>query len=484
MMFVLSLIVSVLIGFVACHVFFKGTKKMQLHFLFNLAVPVGVGISSAIFIFLSLLKIPALLVLGAEIAILIYLFYKYSKMDAAHPFKIKHQLEHFNFATALTHPILLLATVLYILSWLLDVGVFYFNSVQNSHGLWDAWSCWNLIAKFIARAPSDWPSLLHQMNAIDFHPDYPLLQRGFIANNWILLGNETVWVPIVSAFIFTFCAIGLITSTVSIYNSKTEGFIAGLVLLCTPFYMVMGYSQYADNTVGYFYLATIVLLTIARSGSVLKPNMFIAAGVAAGLAAYSKNEGLLFILFLFMAQLSRVFLKNKGELWKELKYLFYGMLPFLLLVAYQKLIIAPPNQIVSAQGTSTFTKLTDPERYKIVIDWFSTQFTGFGKWEFHPWWFFLLGALYKGINMKRSNYSFFSNIVLLLLMVVGFFFVEIITPLGLVYFLSASVHRLFFQLFPTFIFVYFMAIGGQQAGGVVGWIEAKFNSKRSSKTGL
>jgi hypothetical protein len=187
-----------------------------------------------------------------------------------------------------------------------------------------------------------------------------------------------------------------------------------------------------------------------------------------------------FLLCLFVSQLTHLFFKNYRELLTELKFLFLGMLPFLLLIGYQKLIIAPPNQIVSAQGSQTIAKLSDPERYQIVVDWFIKQFTEFGKWEFHPWWFFLLGIIFKGVNVKRNNYSFVSNITLILLMATGFFFVEIITPLGLVYYLSTSVHRLFFQLFPTFIFVYFMAINGKQTKNLIRWIE-KLVLKNTSK---
>jgi hypothetical protein len=296
MMFILSLIVPIVIGFIACHVFFKGTKKLPFRFMITLAVPFGIGISSFIFIFLSLLGLSPLLIFLLEVIVLIFVLIKYKKSGIQTPYYISYSFNKLQLDKANINPLLLLATTLYLFSWAMDVGVFYFNTIQAPHGLWDAWSCWNLLAKFISRAPNEWPQLFHQMNAVDFHPDYPLLQRGFIANSWALIGDETVWIPVISAFVFTFCTIGLITSSIRIFNSKIDGLIAGLVLLCTPFFMVMGYSQYADNTVGFFYLATVVLLTIARGGSTIKPNLLIAAGIAAGLAAYSKNEGLLFIM--------------------------------------------------------------------------------------------------------------------------------------------------------------------------------------------
>jgi hypothetical protein len=461
MMFALSILMPLLVGILAFHFFFKGASTIYSRFLFNLSLPIGIGISTAFFISLNLIGIPYWIIFILETGLLIFLILRYKREQSRTGKKINYTFDKFNSATSISNIVLLLAAVLYLYSWITDVGIFYFNSVQSPHGLWDAWSCWNLIAKFISRAPDNWPQMLHQMNAIDFHPDYPLLQRGFIAKSWLLSANESVWIPIASAFIFTFCTIGLLSSSVNLFNTKTEGLIAGLILLCTPFFMVMGHSQYADNTVGYFYLATVVLLTLARRGATIKPNLFIAAGLTAGMAAWSKNEGLLFIVCLFASQSIRIFFQDRISLMNELKYVLLGMLPFLLLIAYQKLIIAPPNQIISAQGSETFSKLTDFSRYEIVWHWFVKQFSTFGKWAINPWWLFLAGILFKGINIKENNYSFVSNFTLFFSMLTGFFFVEIVTPLGLVYYLSTSVHRLFFQLFPTFIFIYFLAINGK-----------------------
>ncbi len=469
-MFLFSILAALLLGFLTCHFIFKQAKTINIPFLVNLSFPAGLGLSSVIFIFFNLLGFSSFLIFLIEIALVIILILKIKKIIQPSPAlnkgngtnKIVYQFGWPGTNKLISNPILLLAALLYFYSWFMAAGIFIFDSIQSPHGLWDAWSCWNLVSKIICRAPHDWPHLFHQMNSADFHPDYPLLQRGFIARSWLLMGSESVWIPIVSSFIFTFCTIGLLSSSVSFFSSKTDGLIAGLVMLCTPFFMIMGDSQYADNTVGYFYLATIVLLTFARKGPSIKPHLLIAAGVTAGFSAWSKNEGLLFIVCLFSSQLTLLFFKNYRELLTELKYLFLGMLPILLLLAYFKFAIAPHNEIVSSFGESTLSKLTNPARYLQAWNWFTLQFGTFGKWEFNPWWLFLAGILFKGIYIKDNSYSFISNFTLLLLMLIGFFFVEIMTPYGLRYYLQTSVHRLFFQLFPSFIFVYFLAINGKK----------------------
>ena len=453
MIFFFSVFISLILGLLSSLIFFKEKKNLRIRFLINLSLPIGIGLSSIIFITLNLLGFATFLILGIEIGVLIFLIIKIINSP-----KNIYQFEWFNLNKLILNPILLLATTIYFYSWLMDVGIYFFDSIQSPHGLWDAWGDWNLGAKFICRDPNGWTHSFHQIISSMFHTDYPLLQKGYVARCWILAKTETVWVPIFFCFIFTFCTIGLLASSVSFFTNKTNGLIAGLVLLCTPFYMTMGYSQYADNTVGYFYLATIVLLTFARSGESIKPHFLIAAGVTAGLSAWSKNEGLLFIVCLFTSQLALLFFKNYRELFVELKYLFLGLLPILLLIAYYKIMIAPPNDIMDAQGAHTFVKLTDYSRYAIVGKWCYDQFTAFGKWALNPWWLFLVGILFNGMNLKVNRNSLVSNFILLLLMITGFFFIFIISHLDLVYYLSTSLHRLFFQLFPSFIFIYFIAI--------------------------
>jgi hypothetical protein len=453
MMFFFSIFISLLLGFLSCLLIFKGAKNINLRVLTNLSFPIGAGISSVIFIVFNLLGLTTFLTFLIEIGLLIFLIFKIKNSP-----KTIYQFERLNLNKLILNPILLLATALYFYSWILDAGIYFFDSIQNPHGLWDAWGDWNLGAKFISRDPQGWANSFHQIISTMFHTDYPLLQKGFIARCWILAKTETVWVPIIFCFIFTFSTIGLLASSVSFFTNKTKGTIAGLILLCTPFYMTMGDSQYADNTVGYFYLATIVLLTLARSSESIKPHLLIAAGITAGLSGWSKNEGMLFIICLFVSQLPLFFFKNHGKLFIELRYLLIGMLPILILIAYYKIKIAPPNEIIEAQGTRTFEKLTDYSRYAIAGKWFYEQFNAFGKWSLNPWWLFLVGILINGISFKKNQNSLISGLVLLLLMLTGFFLVFIVADLDLVFYLSTSVHRLFFQLFPSFIFIYFLAL--------------------------
>ncbi|MGB3946832.1 MAG: glycosyltransferase family 39 protein [Bacteroidia bacterium] len=449
MMFYLSILFALLLGlFFGIFLFQNISIKSRL--LLNLFIPIGIGLSSAIYISLNLINFPFLLICAIELIAIGVLFIQ-TKNNLSPFLKPK-----FSINTLFQQPILLLLTVVYFYAWILDTSIFFFDSIKEPHGLWDAWNYWNLKAKFISKAPDEWPALFHQMISEDFHVDYPLLQTGFIARCWRGLQNDPVWVPILLAYTFTFCTIGLLSSAVGHFTNNKRGLIAGLIMLATPFFMVMGDSQYADNTVGFFYLATIVLLTFARNEKETSPQLYIAVGITASLSAWSKNEGLLFITCLFASQLTLIFTKKPIVLFNELKYILIGALPILLLIFYYKTAIAPPNDIVSAQGESTLVKLKDTMRYSTIFDWHIQTFGTFGKWFMNPWWLFLGAIIYNGINLKKYKTSNLTNLTLILLMVLGFFMIYVITPLPLVFHLSTSIHRLFFQLFPSFIFVYFL----------------------------
>ena len=65
-----------LLGFLSCLLIFKETKTINFRFLINLSFPIGIGISSVIFISLNLLGLTTFLIFLIEIGILIFLILK------------------------------------------------------------------------------------------------------------------------------------------------------------------------------------------------------------------------------------------------------------------------------------------------------------------------------------------------------------------------------------------------------------------------
>ena len=48
---------------------------------------------------------------------------------------------------------------------------------------------------------------------------------------------------------------GLLTSSVALLRTLTQGHLAGLVLLATPYFLDLGTDQYADIPLGFSFLA-------------------------------------------------------------------------------------------------------------------------------------------------------------------------------------------------------------------------------------
>ena len=134
--------------------------------------------------------------------------------------------------------------------------MFVFYALNKPHGEWDAWSIWNLRARFLFRAGEFWRDAFSNQIAWS-HPDYPLLLPGIVAMCWTLARAESTLAPGAVAFLFTFGAAGLLISTLGILRGKTQALIAGIVLLGSVSVVVNGANQYADIPLSYFILATL-----------------------------------------------------------------------------------------------------------------------------------------------------------------------------------------------------------------------------------
>lgn len=411
-----------------------------------IAVGVGIGSSSVLFIILNLVHLPSLVIFFIEFALIAYAYWKY-----------KTEIKFNSPAKTGKNVLFYAVAALFIVAIALDIFIFFVDSAKDPHGLYDAWSYWNLRAKFISRAPGEWSHLFKYLYF--FHGDYPLLHTGFIARGWIIVGKETVWVPIITAFLFTFATIALLYAAVSHFTaSKTQGMIAGLAMLCTPFYMVMGDSQYVDSPAGYFFLIAIVVFALADAQSNKEPYLYILAGLAAGLAAWTKNEGLLFIAVVYGARIITLFFTDRKLLIDELTFFSLGLLPVLALIIYFKLFIAPANDLLAEGNESAIAKLKDMARYAFIRDWFKLKIVDFGKWYSNPWWLLPIYALGVGVNFKAKRRTLFFTASVLLMMLTGYFFIYVTTYIDLTFHLSTSLHRLYFQLMPSFLFLYFVSL--------------------------
>lgn len=343
-------------------------------------------------------------------------------------------------------------------------------SRSHPHGDFDAICLWNLRARFLARGPIHWRDAFANSPGLP-HPDYPLLVPATIARLWKYIGSEPVLVPIVVAFVFTFSSLGVLCSSLAALRVRRVGFFGGIVLFGVVSFVTLGAAQYADVPMAFFAMSAIVMLAFYDAApSKGKRGFLVLAGAAMGFCAWTKNEGMLFAVLLFCIRL--LFAVRQG--WKicsrEVGALLLGCLPVLVTVMYFRLNVAPAVYYLkvgsyAADGpmkafldpATTAQKLGDASRYWIIAKAMAVEIMHLGGRTIGITPLLLLYVVWVKVKQRRVS-GMQASAVLIALMLVGYFVVYLTTPLILSLHLQTSLTRLLLQLWPSSVFVIFMAI--------------------------
>lgn len=357
-----------------------------------------------------------------------------------------------------------------------SLGSFVFAFLKEPHGRWDAWLIWNMHARFLFRGGEHWRDAF--ASGLDWsHWDYPLLLPLSIARGWQYMGGESLSIPAVMAFVFTFMTLGLLWCALSFLRSRIQGCLATMILLGTPFFIVMGASQFADVPLAFFILATLILLSWQARSPENHPGALILAGLAAGLCAWTKNEGLLFLLIVTGSLFcTAVYAGGWRSALNRTAGFLAGALPILLMVIYFKTQLSPANDWMAGfNPAAVAAKLTDFSRYAEIAKAFFIMGISFTQglinvrvgMHLNPGAvniLLLIGYLFlAGVRIDgRDRIGLLQSAAALGLMLIGYFFVYVLTPLDLGYHLATSLNRLFLQLWPSVIFLCFMIAGSPE----------------------
>ena len=458
---------AVLIGVTLVHVFFPLRKRGAFLLKISLGTGLGLGITSCV-LFFSLFIFGPQYALVPEIVLVIMALgvwmFMIKKRVPAEVNLSPAGREKFKYAHILA--------VVFGVSLLSSLVSFAVSVAQEPHGKWDAWLIWNMHARFIYRAGEHWQNYFHSGLSWT-HPDYPLMLPLSIVRSWYYMGAESLSVPIAFAFLFTCALVGLVVSSLVMLRSESQGYLGGLVLLGSPFFILMGASQLADIPLAFFLLATVVLFFVHDRLTERRHPILILAGFAAGLMAWTKNEGL---LILFVLILVRFFVVAAGEDgWKgavkQLLWLLAGVLPVLLAVAAFKINLAPSTDIFIDQNIQKiWARLTDLQRYKTILYAYIQTGLTFtqGIPDIRTGFRINLGiagivllAVYlflSGISVERKDKGNILGVLILTLITLGSYFtVYLITPHDLDWHIMTSLNRLLLQLWPAIVFITFIA---------------------------
>ena len=131
--------------------------------------------------------------------------------------------------------------------------------IQNPHGGWDAWAIWNLRARFLFRSGPFWTDSFSP-DLFWSSPDYPLGLPGYVALIWKYVDNDTVIVPMLVAAMFFVATGGLLYASLRRFSGQIAATLGLIALAGTSFFISHSASQYADVPLGFFVLATVVLM--------------------------------------------------------------------------------------------------------------------------------------------------------------------------------------------------------------------------------
>jgi hypothetical protein len=222
-------------------------------------------------------------------------------------------------------------------------------------------------------------------------------------------------------------------------------------------------NQHADIPLAGFLLATLVL--VARTNAAEHWNgEWIIAGLCAGGAAWTKNEGLLFALLIAgVVVLYGWRMRAWAGAARFLGALAFGLLP----VLFFKLQLAPANDLISAPLGPRVAQLFDWSRHATLLSSFWRDLRGFGEWRVGPW---LALALPFAAWRRRHRLSRAERLVPLMLglMSIGYYVVYLLSPHGLVWHLDSSLVRLLLQLWPLAIVGWCLVLPGPGAAQPIG----------------
>ncbi len=337
---------------------------------------------------------------------------------------------------------------------------FVLQCLASPHGAWDAWMIWNLRARFITRAGSDWRDAFSGLLGWS-HPDYPLLLPLNVARLWQYLGWESQAAPTAVAMLFTFSTVALAWASLAILRTPSQAALAALLLLGTSAMLMDGASEIADVPLGYFILATLAGFFLKDRLPERATALMVVTGMTAGLAVWTKNEGWLVLLSVVLARASVLGRTRSWAFWRhELPAFVSGLSPVLFVVLYFKLALAPPNDLLShLRWPETVSHLLEPVRYVELLWGFKYAVVGLAHGALiNPLAVLLFYLVCVGIEPdERDRRGLASGLVTLGLVVNGYGLVYLTTSTALAFHLANSADRLLVQLWPSAVFLAFVA---------------------------
>lgn len=470
---ILAVLLPLLMGLlISAALVVRGGHWKEWLLAFFLAPGVGITVSSILYFFWFILfqpttALPAYVALEGAVWVGIALALRGSRRDL-----IRFNRPHWNIRIAPASwtlrtwvalggaCLLMLALANFLEGWLL---AFF----AEPDGAWDAWSIWNLHARFIAAGPA-WQTGFSAAILPGTHPDYPLLLPGFIARVWVLTGSQSQVVPALVELGFLLSILGVVMAGVNWVRGWKSAIFAGLFTV-PVIALSLDFQQYADMPLAMFLLSANLMLWMADELDPKSPGLLVMAGLMLGAALWTKNEGWAFLLAAAVVEGFRFLVKKPGILnaLKRWKWIGLGLAPALAAALVFKFTIAPPNDLVTSFSLADLLgKLTNGPNVALIweslrLHVFSTELL---KVAFLP---VLAGyVIFTGWEDKdRKQWA--AAWIGLRVLIIGsaYFVIYLLTPYSLSWHIETSMIRLLAHLLPSLVLLAFLLANSLDSAG-------------------
>jgi hypothetical protein len=387
---------------------------------------VGIGLTSVLFFLFGTLLGMRAAAMGLEIAVLAWAGYEAflrRRAPVQQPAKESRA------------PLLVsIAAISLILALAIATGAIATSWDANPQGDWDAWAIWNLRARFLA---SDGPMAQRAWSPVlgaNTHAEYPLLLSSFVARSWAFSHSFSTAIPAATSYVFFLALIALVAGGMAALRGPALGLLAALVLASTPALLHQVPNQYADVPVACYFAGAIVLALLDRP---------ILAGIFAGCAAWTKDEGVLFLV---------VFLAITAA-WKRRAALatLAGAAPAVAVVIIFKMWLARSNTgLLSTSLPGATKRLADVGRYGTTMAAFGREFARMGIGWYHPILPLIALAVVLRLDPERRRDAAYCG-ALLGFLLLGSFGVYILTNNDLTWQLQTSLNRVLVEVWPALV---------------------------------
>jgi hypothetical protein len=316
----------------------------------------------------------------------------------------------------------------------------------------DGWAIWNMHARFMLRGGPAWPDLSASPQLNWSHPDYPRLVPASVARAWGWAGNESPFIAALVSALFAAATVALLMAIVARLRGRLAALAGGLVLLGTPFFLTFASNEHADIPLGAFMLAA-VALALRIEGTANPRGGWALAGIFTGLAAWTKNEGLLFAVIFSAVWIARE-ARRGGR--RAIAFFVLGLVPALLPVGCFKLLLAPANDLMAAPLGPRLGQLFDVARHRLLLTSLWRDVRAFGEWGLLPFLPMLLPLLVGVRGWVVAG----GRLVLAIsaLMLAGYYGVYLLSPMNLAGHIDSSLVRLLLQLWPLMLLAWCLAL--------------------------